>query len=221
MHSDVCSISTNVTAYFHLPLFDGYLLTNCHKIVTFNPISSNVVWKKWFITEPPRNVNQTHSHTHYVTLDSFQAFHLSTDTKTYVHITQYKKSMIKHTNTHTYLKWTQKSLLTYIIRKLTGEADNKQLSPKRGGDRRLRKQTWVMSSKLNGKPCVRKTGESIHIYGCQDFNINIIESTSDVFLSTDWFTHKLPSLFDENENTTKRLIYRQTPLNKQLIMLGY
>lgn len=33
--------------------------------------------------------------------------------------------------------------------------------------------------------------------------------------------HKLPALFDENENATKRLIYRQTPLNKQLIMRGY
>lgn len=57
-------------------------------------------------------------------------------------------------------------------------------------NRRLRKQIWVMSSKLNGKPCVRKTGESIHIYCCQDFNINIIESTSDVSLSTDWFTKR-------------------------------
>lgn len=55
-------------------------------------------------------------------------------------------------------------------------------------DRRLRKQIEVMSSELNGKPCVRKTGESIHIYCCQDFNINIIESTSDVSLSADWLT---------------------------------
>lgn len=57
-------------------------------------------------------------------------------------------------------------------------------------NRRLRKQIRVMSSKLNGKPCVRKTGESIHIYCCQDFNINIIESASDVSLSTDCFTKR-------------------------------
>lgn len=75
--------------------------------------------------------------------------------------------------------------------------DNKQLSPehedgrkKKKKNRRLRKQIWVMSSKLNGKPCVRKTGESIHIYCCQDFNINIIESTSDVSLSTNWLTKR-------------------------------
>lgn len=59
---------------------------------------------------------------------------------------------------------------------------------KKKKDRRLRKQIEVMSSELNGKPCVRKTGESIHIYCCQDFNINIIESTSDVSLSADWLT---------------------------------
>lgn len=110
--------------------------------------------------------------------------------RNYVHVTEYKK---KHNETHTHPKWmlcTQESVLTYIIWKLTGEADNKQLYPKQGGDRRLRKQIWVMSSKLNGKPCVRKTGESIHIYCCLDFNINIIESTSDVSLSTDWFTKR-------------------------------
>lgn len=56
-----------------------------------------------------------------------------------------------------------------------------------------------MSSKLNGKPCVRKTGESIHIYCCQDFDINIIEGTCFPFHQlTHKEKHKLPSLFDEN-----------------------
>lgn len=67
-------------------------------------------------------------------------------------------------------------------------------------NRRLRKQIWVMSSKLNGKPCVRKTGESIHIYCCLDFDINIIERTCFLFRQlTHKEKHKLPFLFDENK----------------------
>ncbi len=102
------------------------------------------------------------------------------------------KYTTKHTLIQSRSSGTRKVSPLTLCEKLTGGADNKQFFPQHGGNknRRLRKQIRVMSSKLNGKPCVRKTGESIHIYCCQDFNINIIESTSDVSLSTDWFTKR-------------------------------
>lgn len=123
----------------------------------------------------------------------------SHSSKTFTHLLPKKlrthNCIQKHNKTHSHTReelWTQKSVFTYIIWKLTGGGRQQTIIPgARGGkNRRLWKQIRVMSSKLNGKPCVRKTGESIHIYCCQDFNINIIETTSDVSLSTDWLTKR-------------------------------
>lgn len=110
--------------------------------------------------------------------------------------------------------------ITNSARRTTGTKERE-----RGGkDRRGWKQIWVTSSTSNGKPCVRPTEESIHIYCCQHFNINIIESTSDVSLLPQLThrgkKHKLKALFKHGKNTTQRLIYKQTALNKQLITRG-
>lgn len=145
---------------------------------------------------PLHSLSNTHTHTTCVCVCVPQKTSQKTPTQTYMHT--HTRMHAGNTAAHTHTEWnlrTQKCVPTYIIWKLTSGADNKQLSPehreegtKKKKDRRLRKQIEVMSSELNGKPCVRKTGESIHIYCCQDFNINIIESTSDVSLSADWLT---------------------------------
>lgn len=201
---------------------------------------------------PLHSLSNTHTHTRWpltytcdTTTQTIQNSHSSSPkknpTQTYMHT--HTRVHAGNTAAHTHTEWnlrTQKCVPTYIIWKLTSGADNKQLSPehreegtkKKKKDRRLRKQIGVMSSELNGKPCVRKTGESIHIYCCQDFNINIIESTSDVSLSADWLTKTSTSCrlylrkikiwkMGGKKEKKKRLIHRQTPLNKQIIMLGY
>lgn len=107
------------------------------------------------------------------------------------HITAYKNTT-KHTVIQGRSSGPRKVFSLTLSENWQAGADNKQLSPEHGGEKKSKivKTNTVMSSKLNGKPCVRKTGESIHIYCCQDFNINIIETTSDVSLSTDWLTKR-------------------------------
>lgn len=61
-------------------------------------------------------------------------------------------------------------------------------------DRRLGKQTRLMSSKLNGKPGVKTTGESLHIYCCWDFNTNTTGSASAVSLSAERFAQTAISI---------------------------
>ncbi len=152
-----------------------------------------------------RNAVQTHSRTGQACKQSPLAFtihspHYYTHThpkhslvyfqRNYIHMTAFKITT-KHTLIQSGSSGPRKVFpLTLSENWQAGQTTNNYPRSTGGKNRRLRKQIWVMSSKLNGKPCVRETGESIHIYCCQDFNINIIESTSDVSLSTDWFTKR-------------------------------
>lgn len=142
---------------------------------------------------PLHSLSNTHTHTLCVCVPK----NVPKNTNTNIYAYTYTDACRKHSSTHShrvesqdpemcshlhYLKIDKRGRQQTIIPRAQGGGNKKKK------DRRLRKQIEVMSSELNGKPCVRKTGESIHIYCCQDFNINIIESTSDVSLSADWLT---------------------------------
>lgn len=112
---------------------------------------------------------------------------------------------------------------TYIIWKLTGGADNKQLSPEHGG----RKKSKI--GKTNTGDVIKAKWQALCEKDWRVYSYLLLPGFQYQHhrehircFPFHWLTHKeKPALFEENENTTKRLIYRQTPLNKQLIMPGY
>lgn len=135
----------------------------------------------------------------------------------------------KHNKTHSHTReelWTQKSVFTYIIWKLTGGGRQQTIIPgARGGKKsKIVKTNTGDVIKAKWQALCEKDWRVYSYLLLPGFQYQHHRNHIRCF-PFHWLTHKethkLPALFDENNNTTKRLIYRQTPLNKQLLMPGY